>query len=116
MRLADTGECVFCAIIDHRAPGTILEEDPVTTVFVPLNPVTEGHVLIVARNHTTCPEDDRVTDAIVQIAAAEWGRHSTEDYHLITNVGSDAGQTVPHLHRHFVPRRPGDGLRMLWDD
>lgn len=46
--------------------------------------------------------------------AAVYGRDRREDFNLILNDGSDAGQTVGHVHVHYVPRRKDDGIVMPW--
>jgi histidine triad (HIT) family protein len=82
--------------------------------FEPLNPVAPGHMLFVPREHVADVTEDTMLTGIVYRYAAEWAGEMDEDCNLITSVGRDATQTVFHLHVHYVPRRPGDGLSLPW--
>lgn len=106
-------DCVFCAKI---ADGTA---EPVTAGlgvyhFEPLNPVVPGHRLFVAREHFAYPHHNSGVTGLLFNEAARWAREQVGDYNLIVNGGPDAGQTVFHVHVHYVPRRPGDGLLLPW--
>ena len=81
--------------------------------FEPLNPVTEGHLLVVPRKHV---EDISVDPDIAALVMAEVSRLTDDmsDVNVITSKGSLATQTVPHFHVHIVPRRKGDGLHLPW--
>lgn len=101
----------------YMGPSKILMESDDTYVITPINPVTEGHVLVIPFKH--------VSDASVNIHltgatfrdAAEYARtKGIESYNLITSVGVAATQTVGHLHVHLVPRRDGDGLKLPWSE
>jgi histidine triad (HIT) family protein len=81
--------------------------------FVPLNPVTRGHVLIASTAHVEDALADPVATAFVMRRAAEW---ATAPCNLITSVGAEATQTVRHLHIHVVPRSEADGLALPWTE
>ena len=104
--------CVFCAKI---AEGSA-EYDLRTGVysFEPLNPVTPGHRLFVDELHFSAPHHNPAITGLLFGAAAKWGGDRQEQYNLIVNGGPLAGQTVFHVHIHYVPRREGDGLLMPW--
>ena len=104
-------ECPFCRRITEGDYDS-LEEFRRVCHFEPLNPVTPGHRLFVPLDHFEHPDHEVVSQSF---AAAEWwgGRHA-EQFNLITSSGPDATQTVPHIHVHYVPRRPGDGLTLPW--
>lgn len=102
-------DCVFCNLM--AKPSKLVAEWPETVAFVPLNPVTEGHVLVVPRRHVTdALENPRVTAATMR-RAAEFAKPPCN---LITSVGKSASQSVSHLHIHVVPRSESDGLRLPW--
>ena len=46
--------------------------------------------------------------------AARWAEGQEDDFNLITSSGPAATQTIPHIHVHYVPRWPGDGLHLPW--
>jgi diadenosine tetraphosphate (Ap4A) HIT family hydrolase len=78
------------------------------------NPLREGHVLIVSRRHVedlTLLSRAEFCDLYVNIQ--EMVSHLLVDfgangYNLGVNSGEVAGQTIPHLHIHFIPRYLGD--------
>lgn len=110
-------DCAFC---HHLAPESILYRwtSPLSgAIYVvrPLNPVTEGHVLVVPERHVTDFTSSPRLSALVMDTAASWAREEMGDCNLITSAGPYATQTVFHLHVHLVPRRAGDGLCLPWD-
>lgn len=104
-------DCVFCRIIEGAAPAEIVVRWSDATCFVPLNPVTDGHVLVVPNYHVRDAVENPLVTAITMGRAAEYAGYSCN---LITSVGHHATQTVFHLHIHVVPRRPNDGLLLPW--
>lgn len=103
--------CIFCDIIDRTAPAKFVAEWPDALAIVPRNPVVEGHVLVLPKLHVTDFIDDPdVTASVVRAAAQLAGRPAN----LITSAGSEATQTVFHLHLHIVPRAADDGLHLPW--
>ena len=45
--------CIFCKIINGKAPASIIYEDEICLAFMDIQPVTPGHVLVVPRLHVT---------------------------------------------------------------
>lgn len=103
--------CVFCDIEAGDLPATIVREWPRALAIVPLNPVTEGHVLVIPRQHVRDATSDPHVTAVTMGCAAEL---ATAPCNIITSAGVEATQSVFHLHVHVVPRRPGDGLHLPW--
>jgi histidine triad (HIT) family protein len=106
-------DCVFCRLIAEQkheggAHGIVW--------FTPLNPVTDGHLLVVPAKHVADACEDPIMTARTMERAALLlaGRYGGEDANIITSIGPAATQTVRHLHLHIVPRRPGDGLHLPW--
>lgn len=103
-------KCVFCKRIANE------EYDDKFANFVwfePLNPVTKGHMLIVPVKHTA-----NLNSPDLEAEQVGWAlRYFTNDqdqYNLITSKGTDATQTIQHLHFHIVPRAENDGLMLPW--
>lgn len=102
-------DCPFCKLIvgdKFRVEGQMIGS------FEPLNPVVPGHRLFVPLRHVTAPSGTWVGRAMGRAAA--WATESREHFNLILNAGSDASQTIQHLHVHYVPRRHADGLKLPW--
>ena len=109
--------CPFCKLVMERVTtGRGIEQIGSSGVyhFEPLNPVTPGHRLFVpAFHYEDAAEAPSATGAVFEWAAW-WAAQQDEDFNLIVNAGPAASQTVRHLHIHYVPRRPSDGLILPW--
>ena len=77
-------------------------------------PVSPGHALVVPRRHVATwfdasrEERREMMDAIDVARAAIEARHAPDGFNVGMNLGAAAGQTVPHLHLHVIPRYAGD--------
>lgn len=107
-------DCVFCEIVAGDAPARIVEDWLHTIVFHPLDPVTEGHLLVIPKRHVEDFTTDPITSAVTMLRAAEYAHEAGGEYNLITSKGANASQSVFHLHVHLVPRRAGDQLMLPW--
>lgn len=109
--------CPFCEIVAGRAPAEwIVQPDywPDVVAFAPLNPVTDGHTLVVPKTHVADFASDPGVSAATMRRAAELVRWSPRPMNLITSRGREATQSVFHLHVHLVPRAENDGLALPW--
>ncbi|AVT33680.1 HIT family protein [Plantactinospora sp. BC1] len=108
--------CVFCAIVARQAEVSVVYEDETVTVFMDLNPVTRGHLLVVTREHAVGLEDlDGATSAHVWSVGHNMARAlrrsnmRCEGINVLLCDGEVAFQTVFHFHLHVIPRYAGDG-------
>lgn len=109
-----TKDCVFCRIVAKETPAEVVAEWPDVIAIVPLNPVVEGHVLVIPKAHVgdwTSDEDVTMYTIGAAVQLAPEGASN-----VITSAGADATQTVRHLHFHIVPRFEGDGLKLPWSE
>jgi histidine triad (HIT) family protein len=96
-------------------------EDERMVAFLDINPLAEGHLLVVPKSHYRRLEEvpgeelsalarhlPRLSRAVVQATNAE-------GYNVLQNNGACAGQAVEHLHIHIIPRVAGDGLGYRWN-
>ena len=108
-------DCIFCSIVDGETPGRIVHEDEETLAFLDANPLAKGHTLVIPKTH-----HERVNDlpgdiagaigrAIAIVAPAVEDAVDAPASTISYNNGEAAGQEVPHVHAHVVPRSPGDG-------
>lgn len=102
-------DCIFCGIINKSIPSTIVYEDDKVIAFNDIKPVAPVHVIIVPKKHIASvnaltPEDASVIGDVYLAAKkiAEKVGVAESGYRVINNCGSDAGQTVFHLHYHLV--------------
>jgi histidine triad (HIT) family protein len=105
-------ECVFCKKIRNERLQYVY---PKVVMFEPLNPVTKGHRLFVPVEHVKDAADNLSVSARVFREAAKYVREELGgSANIITSRGSEATQSVFHLHIHVVPRRANDGLYLPW--
>ena len=107
--------CPFCEINTGRAPATFVHEWSDTIAIIPLNPVADGHTLVIPKRHVVDFADDPdVTGATARRAAQLCRDLDLVHANLITSRGREATQSVFHLHLHLVPRAENDGLALPW--
>jgi diadenosine tetraphosphate (Ap4A) HIT family hydrolase len=111
--------CIFCAIARGQHAASMVYEDATVVVFMDLNPVTHGHLLVVPRAHAMGFEDlDRSTGGHVwavghdMARALRRSRLGCEGINVLVCDGAVAFQTVFHFHLHVIPRYADDGWRL----
>ena len=113
-------DCVFCRIRDGQIPSTRVYEDERTIAFMDINPLNEGHTLVVPRTHaaTLFEVDEADLRAAIatakRVAVAIRAALRPDGLNLLQANGAAAFQSVPHLHFHLVPRFTGDGKGFDW--
>lgn len=104
-------DCLFCKIVAGDIPSAKVYEDELCYAFRDIDPQAPTHILVVPREHiASCADITEANAALVghlftvipKIAAQEG---LTGGYRVISNVGADAGQSVPHLHFHILGGR-----------
>jgi histidine triad (HIT) family protein len=114
------GNCIFCKIVAGELPCFKLLEDEATIAFMDINPVNPGHALAVAKGHwptvDVIPPDilAAVARTAQRVAKAAMSELKPSGVNLLQSNGEGAGQSVPHLHVHILPRYPGDKVRLNW--
>lgn len=112
-----TDNCPFCKIIKGESPSYKVYEDNSVFAFLDIYPASEGHTLIAPKKHVESftdlkPEDvAALFEAARKITAAVEEAFSAEGSNIGINNGEVAGQEVPHVHVHVIPRKKGDGGR-----
>ncbi|MCY3599648.1 MAG: HIT domain-containing protein [Gemmatimonadetes bacterium] len=106
-------DCVFCGIASGAVEATIVAEADDWVAFRDLEPQAPVHVLVIPRAHisslSTLSEGPLGTQLLRACAAVADAEGLDGGYRVVTNVGADGGQAVPHLHFHVLGRR-----RMGW--
>ena len=110
--------CIFCRIVRGSLPAYRVHEDAHTLVFMDINPVTDGHTLVVTKEHYANVYE--ATSEALQAVAASAKRVSDalravlhpEGLMVFQLNGSAAGQTVFHYHMHLMPRRAGEPVAL----
>ena len=112
--------CIFCKIVAGELPCFELYQDQATLAFMDINPVHDGHCLVIPKAHYPSVFDidaEAITAAArvaARLARAVDATLKPDGLNLIQSNGSGAAQSVPHFHFHILPRRSGDGLLVNW--
>ena len=106
-------DCIFCRIVAGEIPSRRVYEDEHAIAFLDLEPFKTGHTLVVPRAHVRDALEDADVLASIAPAITATGQLLVEKLgasglNVLSNVGSDAGQSVFHLHVHLVPRYADD--------
>lgn len=103
---------VFSKIIAREIPAKIVFEDKLVMAFHDIHPQAPIHILIVPKKEivslATCTDEDVLLlghmQNVARLVAKQLGLEN--GYRLVTNIGTDGGQTVGHLHYHLLGARP----------
>lgn len=107
--------CIFCKLLrEHTAK--IVYEDDFTAAFMDIAGDVDGHILVIPKKHTKNILDaDEITLNRVMSTVKKVANHLVDDcgyegVNLLNASGECAGQSVPHLHIHIIPRKKQDGI------
>lgn len=110
---------VFEKVISGEFDGSFVYKDEVCVAFMDLNPLNPGHVLVVPREPVERFSllNSNIAIHLFEIAqkilkAIEASSLRSEGANIFLSDGEIAGQEVPHVHLHIVPRFSGDGMRI----
>jgi diadenosine tetraphosphate (Ap4A) HIT family hydrolase len=106
------GLCPFCdpAVLDAQK---FYEDDLVIALYTH-KPVFPGHCLVIPKKHVERFEElteaqiARMGAVLQKVHTAVTQVFGTGPYLLLQKNGSEVWQTVPHVHFHYIPRKPGD--------
>ncbi len=101
-------DCIFCKIIAKELPAKILDEDQDCIVIEDIAPKAPVHYLIIPKKHIKnlhdiASEDTQLMGKLMLMANKLGNKlPDPKAFGLIINNGEDAGQSVFHLHCHFL--------------
>ena len=105
-------DCIFCKIIEGAIPAKTLKETSQSISFLDAFPLAKGHVLVIPKNHHQKIQDmsqSENTDLFLLVHEMTSKVDSISGSTLVAiHNGIDAGQEVPHVHVHLVPRSKND--------
>ena len=114
-------DCVFCKIINGEIPpgkGKVYENKNFIAIL-DIEPLIEGHILIISKAHYKTILDlpntlgTEFIDTIKKTALDLIFKEKAEAFNVLINNFKASGQIVPHLHAHIFPRKKGDGLKVI---
>jgi histidine triad (HIT) family protein len=105
-------DCIFCRIVSGEIPCSLVYQDDKVLAFKDINPLAPVHILIIPKQHIESAQVinkgnaqivayifEKIPDIAKEAGIADSG------YRIISNVGKDGGQAVPHLHFHILGGR-----------
>ena len=113
-------DCIFCKIVAKEIPATVIYEDDDVLVFMDIGPIIKGHALVIPKMHydpvTETPDTilTRLHLAAKKVAQAQIDGLGADGVNIMQNNGTAAGQEVPHIHVHVIPRFAEDGHHWNW--
>ena len=107
-------ECIFCKIISGSIPSYKVYEDDLVFAFLDIYPCSQGHTIVMPKKHIGLFTEMNKKDAsdlfssVNIISKAVCRAFGLDGMNIGMNVGEVAGQSVPHVHVHIIPRKEGD--------
>ena len=103
-------DCVFCKIAGGEIPTDKIYEDEDIIAFNDLDPQAPIHFLVIPKKHitslATLDEADSLLIGKIMLVIQKLAKENNlEGYRVVTNIGEEGGQSVPHLHFHVLGGR-----------
>ena len=113
-------DCIFCKIVAGEIPSAKVLETDDLLAFLDISPINKGHTLLIPKaHHETLDEVPpglaaKLGEALPGLCAAVASAAGAEGFNVFQTNRECAGQVVPHVHFHIVPRRASDGFAFGW--
>ncbi len=114
-------DCIFCKIANGDIPSATIYEDRNVRVILDIAPAAKGHAIMIPKTHMADIFDadaetiSKISAAIPMVASAIKKELGCDGINILQNNGAAAGQTVNHLHIHFIPRYNNDNVKIGWE-
>lgn len=111
--------CLFCQIIEGTMPSYVVYEDEHTLAFLDIAPVADGHVLLIPKHHEQfvqrLPEDvyNALFSSLKMLIKPIQAAFDALASNIGINNGPNAGQIIPHVHIHIIPRPKMEGRSLF---
>lgn len=108
-------DCIFCKIANKEMDALVINEDTATVAFLDIVPHAPGHTVIIPKVHRetiidlTEEELAALSSAVQRVTKLLKQTLRPDGFTIGVNQGKAAGQAVPHLHVHVLPRFEEDG-------
>lgn len=112
-------DCLFCKINEESIPSKTIYEDEIVKVFLDINPNTNGHCLIIPKEHivTVNELDDKTITHILKVEKQMYKllkeKLNIEGLTIVQN--NELGQEVKHYHVHLIPRYSDDNWNLTYN-
>lgn len=107
--------CIFCKIIKGEMPSKTIYEDEIIKVIMNINPISNGHLLVLPKNHIVDINDmnDKIINHSFNIIKKELYPMLKEKLSckgLTVCQNNELGQEIKHFHIHLIPRYENDAI------
>ncbi|MBX4212017.1 HIT family protein [Candidatus Pacearchaeota archaeon] len=112
-------DCVFCKIARKEIKADFIHESNQFFAIRDAHPKAEGHTLIIPKKHFVTLLDiphklgEELLSFTKEVAGSLLDSKLADGFNIIMNNLEPVGQVVKHAHIHVIPRKEGDGLRMI---
>ncbi|MFP4116342.1 MAG: HIT family protein [Candidatus Aenigmatarchaeota archaeon] len=116
------GNCTFCKIVEGEVPAWKIYEDEHFLAFMGAFPITEGHSLVIPKEHypefLDLPEHElkHLLRVVQEVADGVVEATDADGFNLLQSNNPVAGQEIFHVHFHIIPRYHGDSVEMRWEE
>lgn len=103
-------QCVFCEIVKGSVNAYKIFESENFLAFLDINPRSKGHCLVIPKQHyqnLLDMSEDKIFglfNTTKLVAGRIASKLNTKAFNICINNGREAGQVIPHLHVHIIPR------------
>jgi histidine triad (HIT) family protein len=103
-------DCIFCKIVHGEIPSSVIFEDDICLAFLDVFPVNTGHSLLIPKKHYVNLLDvdpdvvAHMARKLIDLTRGVKNATGEEGVLIVAANGAGAGQEVPHLHFHAIPR------------
>ena len=108
-------DCIFCKIGKGEIPSYKVYEDDAVLAFLDIHPCADGHTVVVPKKHFSEVKEMSDTEFSVLMLGVKKVTEQIDEIlkpagmNIGVNNRKGAGQAVPHIHWHIIPRYDGDG-------
>ena len=107
--------CIFCKIADGKVKARVISQSNKAMSFLDSMPLSLGHTLVIPKSHYQKVQEmsreysSEVFDLLWQVSLAVEKAAGANASIIAVHNGREAGQEVPHVHVHIIPRNADDG-------
>ena len=112
--------CLFCDIVEGKIPSKKIYEDDDALVILDISQATRGHSLVIPKKHFDDILDvdeesfQKLSSVLLKMTKQIVEKTGAEGCNVLNNCKEVAGQTIPHLHFHIIPRYTKNDIQMAF--
>lgn len=113
-------DCIFCKIVEGKISSNKIFEDKHNIAIFDINPIAKAHTLFITKEHypnlldVPAKKIPLLFVNLPRLVSTILKATGCEGFNIVQNNQRCAGQLIPHLHLHIIPRRPGDQINFNW--